>query len=65
MKKRWIYSVTIYTKSGRRKLESIKCRTYIGALFFIRKMFKKYSKEFAKAYIDGNFDEIIRVRRKN
>ena len=52
MKKRWIYNVTIYTKSDRRKLESVKCRTYIGALFFIRKMSKKYSKEFAKARID-------------
>lgn len=52
MKKRWIYNVVIYTKRDGRKLETAKCRTYIGALLFIVKMSKKYSKEFAKARID-------------
>lgn len=52
MKKRWVYNVVIYTKRDGRKLENAKCRTYIGALLFIVKMSKKYSKEFAKARID-------------
>lgn len=52
MKKRWIYNVVIYTKRDGRKLETAKRRTYIGAILFIAKMSKKYSKEFAKARID-------------
>lgn len=58
MKKRWIYNVVIYTKRDGRKLENAKRRTYIGAILFIAKMSKKYSKEFAKARIDGCFEQI-------
>lgn len=52
MKKRWVYNVVICTKRDGRKLETKKCRTYIGAILFVVKMSKKYSKEFAKAHID-------------
>ncbi len=58
MKKRWVYNVVIYTKRDGRKLETAKCRTYIGVLLFIVKMSKKYSKKFAKARIDGCFEQI-------
>lgn len=56
MKKQWVYNVVIRTKCDGRKLETAKRRTYIGALLFIKKMSKKYSKEFAKARIDGCFE---------
>lgn len=52
MKKRLVYNVVICAKCDGRKLETAKCRTYIGAILFIAKMSKKYSKEFAKAHID-------------
>lgn len=58
MKKRWIYNVVICAKCDGRKLETAKRRTYIGVLLFIVKMSKKYSKEFAKARIDGCFEQI-------
>lgn len=56
--KRWIYNVVIYAKRDGRKLEIAKRRTYMGALLFIAKMSKKYSKEFAKARIDGCFEQM-------